>query len=220
MNRQPPCKNHQEGRCKFGSRCRYDHTKKTGLVDPPKWVFSTFFSLDSLDISYDEVRYRFMELRNTPNGMDIFQSEWDNAWKMNYIKFYDLLDKMCSEGKVKSWSERCVDLRKDPSVFLPPIDYNRVMDDVLKGRKNMYSRGGGFGFQGRSHEQFSENRSYNDVRVEKRPPYQNERGNFYSSSQNNLLQGSYHPTIHTPDSFNQETEYAFGSIPYFVPRRR
>ncbi|KAF7683869.1 hypothetical protein TCON_0925 [Astathelohania contejeani] len=132
------CRYFQEGKCRFGKNCKYEHTTITNVVDPPRWILSCYkddiVSLETLDISYEEVRARFYDLYSIPNGLETFASEWDGVYKHNYFKICEYINYLCGMGNVCSYTERAVDLRQQNNLgaFLGVYNTNSFMAEFLR----------------------------------------------------------------------------------------
>lgn len=144
------CRFFLEGKCKFGSKCKYDHVRYTSLVDPPQWIYSSYRGLDMMEISPEEVRFAMM-CGDTKEVLD-------NFWIKNYTVLCDEMDLLEKDARIESVTNRYVDLRKHPDVFMAPFDTDRVLNTIYQMREqrgNVFQDRrhvpqGGYGREGRS----------------------------------------------------------------------
>ncbi|KAG5860589.1 hypothetical protein KMI_01g02300 [Encephalitozoon hellem] len=121
------CRFFLEGKCKFGSKCKYDHVRYTSLVDPPQWIYSSYRGLDVMEISPEEVRFALM--------CGDMKEVLDNFWIGNYIALCGEMDLLESDARIESVSNRYVDLRESPDVFMAPFDVDRVLSTIRQMRE-------------------------------------------------------------------------------------
>lgn len=133
------CRFFLEGKCKFGTKCKYDHMRYTSLVDPPQWIYSSYRGLDMMEISPEEVRFAMM-CGDTKEVLD-------NLWIKNYLVLSSELDALESDARVESATNRNVDLRKFPDVFMAPFDTDRVLGTIRQMREQKTTRQWGGGQQ-------------------------------------------------------------------------
>ncbi|CAD26467.1 hypothetical protein [Encephalitozoon cuniculi GB-M1] len=120
------CRFFIEGKCKFGSKCKYDHVRYTSLVDPPQWIYSSYRGLDLMEISPEEVRFALM--------CGDMKEVLDNFWIGNYMALCGEMDLLESDARIASVSNRHVDPRENPDVFMAPFDVDRVSGTIRQMR--------------------------------------------------------------------------------------
>lgn len=121
------CRFFMEGKCKFGLKCKYDHVRYTSLVDPPQWIYSSYSGLDMVEISPEEVRFALM--------CGDMKEMLDNFWISNYMAVCGEMDLLGSDARVESVSNRHVDPRESPEVFMAPFDVDRVLGTIQQMRE-------------------------------------------------------------------------------------
>ncbi|ADM12092.1 uncharacterized protein Eint_081600 [Encephalitozoon intestinalis ATCC 50506] len=121
------CRFFIEGKCKFGSKCKYDHVRYTSLVDPPQWIYSSYRGLDLMEISPEEVRFALM--------CGDMKEVLDNFWIGNYMTLCAEMDFLESDARIESVSNRYVDPRENPDVFMSPFDVSRVLNTIRQMRE-------------------------------------------------------------------------------------
>lgn len=122
-----PCRFFLEGKCKFGSKCKYDHVRYTSIVDPPQWIYSSYKGLDMVEISPEEVRFAMM-CGDTKEVLDSF-------WIKNYMVLCGQMDLLESDARIESVTNRYVDPRECPDVFMAPFDTDRVLSTIYRMRE-------------------------------------------------------------------------------------
>jgi hypothetical protein len=139
---RPPCQFFQQGKCKYGSKCRFDHVRYTSVVDPPQWIYSSFGDLEMTEISPEEVRFSLM----CSDTREIL----DSIWIKNYVTLCDHMDFLTRDARLESGSKRYVDIRKNPDAFIAPFDVGRVIGaiDEVRGQKSNPFQKASVGFQG------------------------------------------------------------------------
>lgn len=134
------CRFFLEGKCKFGSKCKYDHVRFSSLVDPPQWIYSSYNGLDMMEISPEEARFALM--------CGDMKEVLDNFWIKNYVVVCNEMDMLERDARIESVTNRYVDARKFPDVFMAPFDGDRVLSTIRRLREESvsYNKGGSGGY--------------------------------------------------------------------------
>jgi hypothetical protein len=132
---KPVCQFFQQGKCRYGNRCKYDHVRFSTIVDPPQWIFSCFKGLDMTEISPDEVRFSLM-CSDTREVLD-------SIWIKNYVMLCNHIDFLVRDARLDSGSKRYVDIRRSPEAFIAPFDVEKVkgaIDEVRSQKSNPFQK--------------------------------------------------------------------------------
>ncbi|TBU12964.1 hypothetical protein CWI38_0570p0010 [Hamiltosporidium tvaerminnensis] len=138
---KPECKFFQENRCKFGLLCKLRHLTRTYLVDTPVWILSCFQSLYMFDISIEEVRNRFYDLKMS-GQLEIFYEEFNTAWKTNFIEMCRCLIWLSQESDIISYTDRGINILYDLSQIInsyPNLDNFQLNSLVEELKKQPFS---------------------------------------------------------------------------------